>query len=272
MSTSESGVGDISDVTLAISKARGSQSGAVRVLDSPDSDGSGHSNSFTVQRFNYNGNDNANSDISHPPLTNDDLQIPIVGYEVMEERARFTVSRMTSSLYTTRVTTLHYIAPYMRFLLQVYKLKVELKNGDCWFVFRRYTDFVRLLSQLRRQKIPISHLTLPRKKWFGDNFAPSFLEERIRGLQAFVNGILSNPILIGTACVREFFCLDEPPAISDTVEESRVSCIAYSPLLKYLNKCYIIKWYIVSRFPAGHFRSIKRYYISFTTTIKRKRG
>lgn len=100
---------------------------------------------------------------------------------------------------------------------------MELKNGDCWFVFRRYTDFVRLLSQLRRQKIPVSQLSLPRKKWLGDNFAPSFLEERIRGLQAFVNGILSTPLLIGTACVREFFCLDEPPALSDTAEESRVN-------------------------------------------------
>lgn len=92
MSMSESGVGCISEVTLAISKAKGSQSGTVRTLDSPDSDGSGHSNSFTVQRFNYSNNDGANSDILHPPLTSDDLRIPIVGYEVMEERARFTVS------------------------------------------------------------------------------------------------------------------------------------------------------------------------------------
>lgn len=108
-------------------------------------------------------------------------------------------------------------------LLQVYKLRVEFKNGDCWFVFRRYTDFVRLFTQLRRQKAPISHLSLPRKKWLGDNFAPSFLEDRIRGLQAFVNGLLNSPDLVGLACVREFFCLDEPPALSDTVEESRVS-------------------------------------------------
>ncbi|XP_076248450.1 sorting nexin 16 [Calliopsis andreniformis] len=208
MSTSESGVGCISEVTLAISKARGSQSGTVRVLDSPDSDGSGHSNSFTVQRFNYPGNDHANSDILHPPLTSDDLRIPIVGYEVMEERARFTV----------------------------YKLRVELKNGDCWFVFRRYTDFVRLLSQLRRQKIPISHLNLPRKKWLGDNFAPSFLEERIHGLQAFVNGILSSPLLIGTACVREFFCLDEPPALSDTAEESRAIFEALEDTIYHLRQ------------------------------------
>jgi len=101
-----------------------------------------------------------------------------------------------------------------------------LKNGDCWFVFRRYTDFVRLLAQLKRQKVPIAHLSLPRKKWLGDNFAPSFLEERICGLQAFVNGILSSPILIGVSCVREFFCLDEPPVLSDTAEESRVSFIS----------------------------------------------
>ncbi|KYN04317.1 PREDICTED: sorting nexin-16 [Cyphomyrmex costatus] len=191
MSNSDAGVGCISEVTLAISKARNSQ--AVRVLDSPNSDGSGHSNSFTVQRFNYTTNNSNNSDILQLPLTSDDLRIPIVGYEIMEERARFTV----------------------------YKLRVELKNGDCWFVFRRYTDFVRLLAQLKRQKVPIAHLALPRKKWLGDNFAPSFLEERICGLQTFVNGILSSPLLIGVSCVREFFCLDEPPVLSDTAEESR---------------------------------------------------
>ncbi|XP_029658709.1 sorting nexin-16 isoform X3 [Formica exsecta] len=171
MSNSEADVGCINEVTLAISKARSSQAGTVRVLDSPDSDGFGHSNSF-VQQFNYSNDNNTNSDILQSPLTSDDLRIPIVGYEIMEERARFTV----------------------------YKLRVELKNGDCWFVFRRYTDFVRLLAQLKRQKVPIAHLSLPRKKWLGDNFAPSFLEERICGLQAFVNGILSSSILIGVSC------------------------------------------------------------------------
>ncbi|KAL0105899.1 hypothetical protein PUN28_015964 [Cardiocondyla obscurior] len=193
MSNSEAGVGCISEVTLAINKTRSSQAGTLRVLDSPDSNGSSHSNSFTVQRFNYTNDNNINSDILQSPLTSDDLRIPIVGYEIMEERSRFTV----------------------------YKLRVELKNGNCWFVFRRYTDFVRLLAQLKRQKVPIDHLTLPRKKWLGDNFAPSFLEERICGLQTFVNGILSSPLLIGVSCVREFFCLDEPPALSDTAEESR---------------------------------------------------
>lgn len=76
---------------------------------------------------------------------------------------------------------------------------------------------------MKKQKAPISHLSLPRKKWLGDNFAPSFLEDRINGLQAFVNGLLNSPNLITLPHVREFFCLDEPPALSDTVEESRVS-------------------------------------------------
>ncbi|EZA51493.1 hypothetical protein DMN91_000561 [Ooceraea biroi] len=193
MSNSEAGVGCISEVTLAISKARSSQAGTGRVLDSPDSDESGHSNSFTVQQFNYPVGNSTSSNILQSPLTSGDLRIPILGYEIVEERARFTV----------------------------YKLRVELKNGDCWFVFRRYTDFVRLLVQLKRQKVPIVHLSLPRKKWLGDNFAPSFLEQRIDGLQTFINGILSSPVLITVSCVREFFCLDEPPALSDTAEESR---------------------------------------------------
>lgn len=114
---------------------------------------------------------------------------------------------------------------------------MELKTGDCWFVFRRYTDFVRLLAQLKRQKVPLAHLSLPRKKWLGDNFAPSFLEERIHGLQAFVNGILSSPILIGVSCVREFFCLDEPPVLSDTAEESRVSFELYVKQITFIY-CY----------------------------------
>lgn len=88
--------GCISEVTLAISKARGTTAGAHRVLDSPnDSDGSsGHSQSFTVQSYDYpdNGSPNNNSVCIPTVLTSEDLRIPIVGYEVMEERARFTVT------------------------------------------------------------------------------------------------------------------------------------------------------------------------------------
>ncbi|XP_075990085.1 sorting nexin-16-like [Anticarsia gemmatalis] len=113
----------------------------------------------------------------------DSLQIPIVGYEIMEERARFTI----------------------------YKLKVEDDNRDqSWLVFRRYTDFVRLYSRIKAEQ-PNVNLPLPGKRWFRDNFEPAFLEERVRGLQIFVNAILGK--LPNHPIVREFFCLDEPPQV-----------------------------------------------------------
>ncbi|KAL0858414.1 hypothetical protein ABMA27_012293 [Loxostege sticticalis] len=111
------------------------------------------------------------------------LQVPIVGYEVMEERARFTI----------------------------YKLKVEDdKRDQSWLVFRRYTDFVRLYSRIKAE-LPNIILPLPGKRWFRDNFEPAFLEDRVRGLQVFVNAILSK--LPNHPVVREFFCLDEPPQV-----------------------------------------------------------
>ncbi|CAH0404042.1 unnamed protein product [Chilo suppressalis] len=113
----------------------------------------------------------------------DTLQVPIVGYEVMEERARFTI----------------------------YKLKVEDdKRDQSWLVFRRYTDFVRLYSRIKAEK-PNLILPLPGKRWFRDNFEPAFLEDRVRGLQIFINAILSK--LPNDPVVREFFCLDEPPQV-----------------------------------------------------------
>lgn len=104
MSNSDTGEGCISEVTLAISSARSchNQAGARRTLDSPDSDESGRSQSFTVRSY-CTDNGSANNskglpDAASTPLPFDDLRIPIVGYEVMEERARFTVSHIKSSL------------------------------------------------------------------------------------------------------------------------------------------------------------------------------
>lgn len=120
-------------------------------------------------------------DLSHKKY--ESLQIPIVGYEVMEERARFTI----------------------------YKLKVEDDKSDqSWLVFRRYTDFVRLYSRIKAE-LPNVMLPLPGKRWFRDNFEPAFLEERVQGLQIFVNAILKK--LPNHPVIREFFCLDEPPQV-----------------------------------------------------------
>lgn len=93
MSSSESGAGCVSEVTLAISKTKASKAGSVRVASSPDSDASSSSNSYSEQNddYSHDGSANGDSDISKMCLDGQ-LRIPIIGYEVMEERARFTVS------------------------------------------------------------------------------------------------------------------------------------------------------------------------------------
>ncbi|KAI8128856.1 Sorting nexin-16 [Lucilia cuprina] len=151
----------------------------------------------------------ASSSLGHsvPPVDpNSILRIPIIGYEVMEERARFTV----------------------------YKLRVENPHtNDCWLVLRRYTDFVRLNTKLK-QSFPHLVLNLPRKKIFGDNFNAVFLDNRIQGLQMFVNSIMSKEELRKCQLVREFFCLDEPPSYSESMEECRAIFEAQEETIAHL--------------------------------------
>ncbi|KAK8735361.1 hypothetical protein OTU49_005634 [Cherax quadricarinatus] len=123
-------------------------------------------------------------------------RMPIVGYEVLEERSRFTV-----------------------FKIQV----LHQPTGDQWFVFRRYTDFVRLNRRLKTE-FPGLRFALPPKRWFGDNFDPIFLEDRQLGLQVFIDNIIGHTRIREKKCVRDFFCLDDPPGTHDTLEESRAMC------------------------------------------------
>jgi hypothetical protein len=107
--------------------------------------------------------------------------VPIEGYEVLEQKSRFTV----------------------------FRLRVEdLINDQKWLVFRRYTDFVRL-NQSLIQLFPSYRFSLPSKKWFGSNFDPIFLEERQLGLQIFLNNIISFKEVTNSRPVRQFLCLDE---------------------------------------------------------------
>ncbi|KAH8407599.1 hypothetical protein KR222_007887 [Zaprionus bogoriensis] len=142
-----------------------------------------------------------------PPVDpNAPLRVPIIGYEVMEERARFTV----------------------------YKLRVENPDtNDCWLVMRRYTDFVRLNGKLK-QAFPHVNLLLPRKKLFGDNFNAVFLDNRVQGLQMFVNSIMAKDQLRQCKLVREFFCLDEPPSYSESMEECRAIFEAQEETIAHL--------------------------------------
>ncbi|XP_069778149.1 sorting nexin-16 isoform X2 [Narcine bancroftii] len=119
----------------------------------------------------------------------------MLGYEVMEERAKFTV----------------------------YKILVKNHLEENWVVFRRYTDFSRLNDKLK-EMFPGFRLALPPKRWFKDNYDPNFLEERQLGLQAFLQNLVAHKDITNSTSVREFLCLDDPPGPFDSLEESRAFC------------------------------------------------
>lgn len=136
----------------------------------------------------------------------DSIKIPIVGYEVMEERSRFTI----------------------------FKLRIEnYEKNSFWLVLRRFTDFTRLHTKLK-QLFPNVILVLPKKKWFGNNFSSGFLDTRIAGLQTFINTILGNPEMKKCPVVREFFCLDEPPLFSESMEDCKAIFEAQEETIAYL--------------------------------------
>ncbi|XP_048868485.1 sorting nexin-16 isoform X2 [Brienomyrus brachyistius] len=119
----------------------------------------------------------------------------VLGYEVMEERSKFTV----------------------------YKILVQKSQQESWVVFRRYTDFARLNDKLK-EMFPGFRLSLPPKRWFKDNYNSSFLEERQQGLQTFLQNLVAHKDVAGCLPVRDFLCLDDPPGPFDSLEESRAFC------------------------------------------------
>lgn len=119
----------------------------------------------------------------------------ILGYEVMEERAKFTV----------------------------YKILVKKTPEESWVVFRRYTDFSRLNGKLK-EMFPGFRLALPPKRWFKNNYNADFLEDRQLGLQAFLQNLVAHKDIANCLAVREFLCLDDPPGPFDSLEESRAFC------------------------------------------------
>ncbi|XP_029384874.1 sorting nexin-16 isoform X2 [Echeneis naucrates] len=119
----------------------------------------------------------------------------VLGYEVMEERAKFTV----------------------------YKILVRKTPDESWVVFRRYTDFSRLNDKLK-DMFPGFRLSLPPKRWFKDNYDSDFLEDRQLGLQAFLQNLVAHKDIANCLPVREFLCLDDPPGPFDSLEESRAFC------------------------------------------------
>uniref|UniRef100_A0A3B4WDJ6 Sorting nexin-16 n=1 Tax=Seriola lalandi dorsalis TaxID=1841481 RepID=A0A3B4WDJ6_SERLL len=123
----------------------------------------------------------------------------VLGYEVMEERAKFTV----------------------------YKLLVRKTPDESWVVFRRYADFSRLNDKLK-EMFPGFRLSLPPKRWFKDNYDSDFLEDRQLGLQAFLQNLVAHKDIANCRC---FHCpqtssvllssiLPSLQAFCETLEES----------------------------------------------------
>uniref|UniRef100_A0A8C6T567 Sorting nexin-16 n=1 Tax=Neogobius melanostomus TaxID=47308 RepID=A0A8C6T567_9GOBI len=123
----------------------------------------------------------------------------VLGYEVMEERAKFTV----------------------------YKILVRKTSEESWVVFRRYADFSRLNDKLK-EMFPGFRLSLPPKRWFKDNYDSDFLEDRQLGLQAFLKNLVAHKDISAIANLIDllcsFLCLDDPPGPFDSLEESRAFC------------------------------------------------
>ncbi|GAA6222571.1 sorting nexin-16-like [Lates japonicus] len=119
----------------------------------------------------------------------------LLGYEVLEERAKFTV----------------------------FKILVTGSQGDSWVIFRRYTDFCRLSDKLK-ELFPSCCPALPPKRWFKDNYNEEFLEERQIGLQTFLQNLMLHKDIINSEAVRHFLCLVDPPSPFDSLEESRAFC------------------------------------------------
>ena len=107
------------------------------------------------------------------------------------------------------------------FFSKIFKLRIEnYEKNNFWLVLRRFTDFTRLHAKLKGA-FPQVNLVLPKKKWFGNNFSSGFIDTRIAGLQTFINTILSNAEMRKSPMVREFFCLDDPPLYSESMDECK---------------------------------------------------
>uniref|UniRef100_A0A8C4NMT5 non-specific serine/threonine protein kinase n=2 Tax=Eptatretus burgeri TaxID=7764 RepID=A0A8C4NMT5_EPTBU len=95
----------------------------------------------------------------------------------------------------------------------VYKVVVKNSNQS-WFVLRRYTEFDKLFSTLKK-RFPHMALKIPAKRIFGNNFDPDFIKQRSEGLNGFIQTVMSNPELFKLPEVHSFLQLDNPRSEPD---------------------------------------------------------
>eukprot|EP00126_Sphaerothecum_destruens_P002514 Sdes_comp15943_c0_seq1m5086 len=84
----------------------------------------------------------------------------------------------------------------------VFQIKV-ISFETHWIIHRRYNDFYYLFQQLKIN-FPGENLQIPKKRYFGNNFDPSFINDRKAGLFSFICAILEHPHLSRSILVRNF--------------------------------------------------------------------
>ncbi|XP_034559585.1 sorting nexin-16-like isoform X2 [Notolabrus celidotus] len=109
-------------------------------------------------------------------------------------------------------------------------LEGEGRVGDCW-VERPITPTLLGYETLEerakftlKELYPSANLALPPKRWFKDNYNEEFLEERLSGLQMFLQSLALHKEVVKSEAVRRFLCLVDPPGPFDSLVESRAFC------------------------------------------------
>ena len=102
----------------------------------------------------------------------------------------------------------------------VYKIYVHNADKQGWFIKRRYREFHKLWSDLKKL-FPAKEFNLPPKRYFGDNFDPRFLNSRRQGLQGFLYMITRQREVLKSSPVTEFLSLNNPPTALDDVEQCK---------------------------------------------------
>ncbi|XP_055617581.1 sorting nexin-29 [Toxorhynchites rutilus septentrionalis] len=72
-------------------------------------------------------------------------------------------------------------------------------GGDCWSVFRRYSDFYRLHKTLQKEYPSVKTLDFPPKKKFG-NMNAQYVEQRRQRLQVYLNSLFITVLPEVSAC------------------------------------------------------------------------
>lgn len=102
----------------------------------------------------------------------------------------------------------------------VYKIYVHNADKQGWFIMRRYREFYKLRSDLKKV-FPVKEFSLPPKRYFGDNFDPRFLNSRRQGLQGFLYMITRQKEVLMSSPVVDFLSLNNPPTVLEDVGQCK---------------------------------------------------